>query len=192
MLIEMATSKKKSTSPKKTAGRRAVSNPVATKPAAKKAEKPAAKKAAKPAAKKAEKPTAKTVARDVHRVSPLRGMPVDVWVDQKTSPWQADIVRRVIEVIRKAAPEATCSIKWGQPVWEHNGPFAFFKPAKAHVSVGFWRGSEIADPKGILERGDRMGHFKLRDAADLDAPALAAMVRDAIRLNQEKGTPTRR
>ena len=162
------------------------------------AKKPAAKAPVKAAAKRSAKPVAKSAAekarreREVYKVSPLRGMRVDAWIEGKTSGWQSGAARRVRDVIAAAAPEATCSIKWGQPVWEHNGPFAFFKPARAHVSVGFWRGSEIADPKGILTRGDRMGHFKLLGPGDLDDAALTVMVKDAVRLNREKGTPTRK
>jgi hypothetical protein len=130
--------------------------------------------------------------RPVPAVSPLRGMPVDQWIASKTSGWQTDVTRRILAVIQRAAPKATCSIKWGQPVFEQVGPFAFIKPAKGHLSVGFWRGSEIVDPKGILERGDRMGHFKLRGPGELDERALAIMVADAVRLNEERGNPARR
>jgi hypothetical protein len=166
----------------------------------------AAKKTASKAAKKttprrsaAKKAAPKTSAaakarrdREVYKVSPLRGMPVEKWIAAKTGGWQSEVVRRVLDVFKRAAPEATCSIKWAQPVWELEGPFAFVKPAKAHVSVGFWRGSEVADPKGLLSRGDRMGHFKLLGPDELDEAALAAMVKDAVRLNKSKGSPTKR
>jgi hypothetical protein len=161
--------------------------------AAKKTMKAAKKKtAAKPAKPKrpATKAAATRAKREAYKVSPLRGMAVDAWIAAKTSGWQADVVRRVLAIVQRAAPQASCSIKWAQPVFEDSGPFAFVKPAKAHVSVGFWRGAEIADPKGLLERGDRMGHFKLFGPDDLDEPALQAMVRDAVRLNRAKGSPT--
>ena len=60
------------------------------------------------------------------------------------------------------------------------------KPAKRQ------RGSEVVDPAGILQRGDRMGHFKITAPEQLDEAALATMVKDAVRLNRLKGTPTRR
>ena len=130
--------------------------------------------------------------RAAAKVSPLRGMPLDAWIDSKAKGWHADVIRRVLDVSRKAAPKAAVSIKWGQPVMEENGPFMFVRAAKAHVTVGFWRGSELADPKGLLERGDRMGHWKVKAATDLDEKALAAMVKDAVRLNREKGNPASR
>ena len=157
----------------------------------------AAKRTTKPKPKKKTPASSAAAAkarreREIYKVSPLRGMPIGEWIAKKTTGWQSDVVRRIVGVVARVAPDAKCEIKWGQPVFDYEGPFAFVKPAKAHLSVGFWRGSEVADPKGILERGDRMGHFKLRAAAELDEGVLAAMVKDAVRLNREKGSPTRR
>ncbi|MFO0613743.1 MAG: DUF1801 domain-containing protein [Polyangiaceae bacterium] len=192
-------SPKKPTAKKTAAKKPAAKKPAAKKPATKKpaAKKPAAKKPAakKPAAKKpaANKPAAKKPAASrAPSVSPLRGMSIEAWISAKTSGWQSALVQTIIGVVRSAAPESEVSIKWGQPVFEQAGPFAFIRAAKAHVSVGFWRGAEVADPAGILERGGRMGHFKLTAASVLDEDALAAMVKDAVRMNLEKGSPTKR
>lgn len=177
-------------SAKKAPRRSTAGKPAPAKAAPKKA-------AARPARKVAAKPVSAAAAadkarrdREVYKVSPLRGMPVDDWIQSKTSGWQSEVVRRVAAVVERAAPDATCSIKWAQPVWEHGGPVMFLKPAKAHVSIGFWRGNEIVDPAGVLERGGRMGHFKLRGPGEPDEAALAAMVKDAVRLNKEKGNPS--
>jgi hypothetical protein len=160
-----------------------------TKPQAKKA--PAKKAPSKRAA--APKPavaTPKASDRDAYKVSPMRGMAIEDWIAQETTGWQRDVVRRVVDVVKRTVPDTTVSIKWAQPVFELNGPFAFIKPAKAHLSVGFWRGAELTDPKGILERGNRMGHFKLRGPSELNEKALAGLVKEAVRLNREKGSPT--
>ena len=155
--------------------------------------KSSAKKAppAKPSAKKAA-PAPADNDRDRYAVSPLRGMAIEEWIALKTTGWQRDVVRRVVDVVKRTVPDTTVSIKWAQPVFELNGPFAFIKPAKAHLSVGFWRGAELTDPKGILERGNRMGHFKLRGPSELNEKALAGLVKEAVRLNREKGSPTLR
>lgn len=44
----------------------------------------------------------------------------------------------------------------------------------------------------MLEASDRIGHFKLRSATDLDEPALASFVGESVRLNREKGSPAAR
>jgi hypothetical protein len=120
-------------------------------------------------------------------------MSVDQWIAQHASGWQAEVAGRLVTIIEGAAPDATSSIKWGQPVFESNGPFAYFRPAKAHVTLGFWRGAEMADPKKLLSgEGDRMMHMKITSVDAIDKATITAMVKDAVRLNREKGSPTMR
>jgi hypothetical protein len=126
------------------------------------------------------------------KVSPLRGMPVEDWVKAKARGEQLDIVQRLLAMARKVAPKATISIKWGQPVVEENGPVAFIKVAKAHVTFGFWRGAQLTDPKGLLEGGERMKHVKIASADALDEKALSAFLRQAVSLNRTEGDPTKR
>jgi hypothetical protein len=61
--------------------------------------------------------------------------------------WQAEIVSALRQLILDAAPDATESIKWSQPVYEDNGPFCHIKVFKNNVNFGFWRGAELPDPK---------------------------------------------
>lgn len=138
----------------------------------------------------AKKAPIKKAPRKVASISPLRGMSIDDWVAKYAKGWQTDVVRRVVAVIAKAAPGSVASIKWRMPVFEANGPFAFVRMAKAHVSVGFWRASELEAPVGTFERSARMGHFKLLGPGELDEKGLAVMVKSAVRLNREKGSPT--
>jgi hypothetical protein len=142
------------------------------------------------AAKK--KTTKKAPARATPKVSPLKGMSVDAWVKAKTAGWQREVIGKLLALAKRAAPGATVSIKWAQPVFEQNGPFAFIKPAKAHVTFGFWRGAELTDGAGVLEGGDRMKHVKIASAEALDEKRLAAFVREAVALNAAKGDPTKR
>ncbi len=151
-----------------------------------------AKKASKPAANAKAKKATRVVARAVPKTSPLKGTSVDAWVKAKTSGWHAQVIGRLIALAKRAAPDATVSIKWAQPVFELNGPFAFIKPAKGHVTFGFWRGAELGDPAGALEGGDRMKHVKITEADGLNEARLAAFVREAVALNRAKGDPTKR
>ena len=107
--------------------------------------------------------------------------------------WRADTVRRLRTLVDEAAPGATSSIKWAQPVWESNGPFAYVKAFPRSVNLGFWRGAQLDDPDGLLEGGgDRMKHLTIRAADDLRPDAIRTFVRQAVQLNLELGTPTRR
>ena len=106
--------------------------------------------------------------------------------------WQQPIVFILREIVRKAAPDAKESVKWAQPVYEHQGPFAYIKAHKSTVNIGFWRGTELPDPKGILEGdGDRMKHLKLKSVRDIQPAIVTAFVKQAIKLNDDKGDPTK-
>ena len=156
--------------------------------------KPAAKKsAAKRAPKKKAKAAAKP-ARVFAKVSALKGTNVDVaeWA-KKLTGWQADALKIIRALVTRHAPDSTLVMKWGQPVWEQNGPFAWLKPAAKHVSFGFWRGAEMNDPDGHLEGdGDRMRHLKVTNPGDLKTLPIEGFVKQAVELNDSKGDPTKR
>lgn len=117
---------------------------------------------------------------------------VDEYV-KSLKPDQAKIVSTLRTVIMQAAPQAKESFKWAQPVYEQGGPFCYIKAFSSAVNFGFWRGVDLDDPGGRLEgSGDRMRHLKLRQAADIDKKLITRMVKQAVKLNTEKGDPTRR
>ena len=107
--------------------------------------------------------------------------------------WRGEAMKEIDEIIRKAAPMAKASIKWAQPVYESNGPFAYMKASAKHVTLGFWRGTELSDPKGLLEGGgDRMKHVKVTSHADVRRTQFAAWAKEAVKLNAARGDPTKR
>lgn len=121
----------------------------------------------------------------------MSGRTVESYVDA-LPPTQRRIVDEVRKLVRASAPESREAFKWAEPVFESNGPFAFVKAHGAHVTFGFWRGVELDAGRGLLESGgSKMAHVKLRNVEDIDRPALTQLVKDAVRLNREKGDPTR-
>ena len=196
----MATKKASSTGRAKSKRRASAASPakaglVKKKPAAKKpaAKKPAAKKPAAKQTRAAKQPVRRATAkaRAVAKVSPLKGTSVTDWV-KRLPKEQAAIVGTLLTLAESAAPDAKATIKWAQPVFELNGPFAYIKAAKAHVTLGFWRGTELDDPRGLLGGGDRMKHVRLATLADVDRATLSAWIAEAARLNRTKGDPTKR
>lgn len=107
--------------------------------------------------------------------------------------WKAEVVAEVRQIINAAAPDVSESIKWAQPVFETNGPFAYIKAFKNSVNFGFWRGVDISDPEGLLEgSGEKMRHFKLTGLEDIKPEVFADYIQQAVELNIEKGDPTRK
>jgi hypothetical protein len=153
----------------------------------------AAKKApAKKAAAVKNAPAKKAPARAPAAAAPRSRGTVDAYV-VTMQDWRGDTVSALRQLIREVAPDATESMKWGQPVYDVNGPFAHIKAYRNHVNFGFWRGADLTDPKGILKgTGSRMRHVELRSPEDIDTATLQAMVRTAVELNRIKGDPTKR
>ncbi len=105
--------------------------------------------------------------------------------------WRTDAMKRLREVVKEGAPHSAVGIKWAQPVWEWNGPMIWMKAYPKHVNIGFWRGTELDDPKKVLTGdGERMRHIKLTSVEEIPADALRELVRQAVKLNTSKGNPT--
>ncbi len=95
--------------------------------------------------------------------------------------------------VRAAAPHATESVKWGQPVYESGGPFAALKAYPRWITLTFWRGAALPDPAGVLAGdGDRMKHARFASVAEVRGAPVAELVQAAVALNAELGDPTKR
>lgn len=130
--------------------------------------------------------------KEVPKVSQEKGKTVD-WFIEKTGGWQAETIAKLHDIILSAAPGIEHGIKWAQPVYESQGPAVFIRTAKNHVTLGFWRGVELKAPPGVFEgQGEKMRHLKLASAEDIDEKLIEDLVKQAIRLNLEKGDPTRK
>jgi hypothetical protein len=140
--------------------------------------------------KTTKKPAARTTSKKIS--ARKAGLTVDDYA-ARLAGWQKEVVTALRKIVRSAAPKAIESIKWGQPVYEHNGPFAYMKAFASSVNFGFWRGAELPDPNGMLTGGgDRMRHLKLLGTSDVNPKALADLVRAAVKLNDLRGDPTKR
>ena len=157
--------------------------------------KAAKKKAAK---KKTKRKTAKTAKKKTAKKKTTKkisaraaGKTVDGYIAGLAAEQRA-IAKSVRRVVKAAAPGAVESIKWGQPVWEANGPFAYMKAFGKTVNFGFWRGKELKDPKKLLQgSGGKMRHVKLATLKDVQSSALTSFVKQAVTLNKKLGDPSR-
>ena len=102
---------------------------------------------------------------------------VDAWMRQHAGEL-GEIAKRWFEVIRKCGDDVRELLHDGHPTaCVADAAFAYVNAFKAHVNVGFFRGAEIADPKGLLEgNGKFMRHVKLGPGRDCDAVALSRLI----------------
>jgi hypothetical protein len=95
--------------------------------------------------------------------------------------------RKIIAALRsfvaRTLPKLEESVKWGNGCWLRDTvPVAYVYSAPDHVQLGFFRGAELADPRGLLEgKAQYVRHIKVRAADDIDEKAFAALLRQAAK-----------
>ena len=91
------------------------------------------------------------------------------------------IARRWFELMRGCGDDVRELLHDGHPTaCVGDAAFGYVNAFTAHVNVGFFRGAEIMDPKGLLEgTGKFMRHVKLRPERDVDAMALTKLIETA-------------
>ncbi len=122
--------------------------------------------------------------------APVNAINVDAYIAHFKG-WQREVLATLRAIIRQGGGDIDESIMWSQPVFSSNGPVCYIKAFADHVNFGFWRGIELDDPEGLLT-GDltMMRHITIRHVNDVKRDVFEAMVRQAVRLNRDKGDPT--
>src|SRR5437764_6253992 len=105
---------------------------------------------------------------------------IEVWMEEHAGELGA-IARRWFEVMRGCGADVRELLHDGHPTaCVGDAAFAYVNAFKAHVNVGFFRGAEIADPKGLLVgTGKFMRHVKLSPEREVDAAALTKLIETA-------------
>src|SRR6478735_11957038 len=91
---------------------------------------------------------------------PLTDPRVDVYIE-KSQPFAKPILSHLRQLVHKACPEMTETIKWGFPNFEYKGLVCNMAAFKAHCAFGFWKAALMKDSKKVLEpmRKTAMGHL---------------------------------
>lgn len=111
-----------------------------------------------------------------------------VWRDPAIESWMEDhagelgaIAQRWFGVMRDCGDDVRELLHDGHPTaCVEDAAFAYVNAFKSHVNVGFFRGTEIADPDGLLEgAGKFMRHVKLRPECNVNVAALKKLIETA-------------
>jgi uncharacterized protein YdeI (YjbR/CyaY-like superfamily) len=121
---------------------------------------------------------------------------IDVYID-KSADFAKPILSYLRQIIHEACPEVNETMKWSFPHFEYAGSILCSMAAfKHHCAFGFWLGSLMKDPEGLIRTGgakDSMGHFgQIKDVKDLPSKKiLIQYMKEAMALN-EKGVKRER
>ena len=104
----------------------------------------------------------------------------DAYLVDQPSANQA-IIRALRRFVKRVAPELAESVKWGNGCWvKGKQPVAYVYSAPEYVQFGFFAGSRLKDPKGLLEgEGQYVRHVKVRKASDIDERAFGSLLKQA-------------
>lgn len=111
-------------------------------------------------------------------------VPTDPAIDRWMSEHPGElgtIAHRWFEVMRACGDDVRELLHDGHPTaCVGDAAFAYVNAFRSHVNVGFFRGAELPDPRGLLEGTGRfMRHVKLRPGVDLDSDALMTLIHTA-------------
>jgi hypothetical protein len=97
------------------------------------------------------------------------------------SPKNRSIIRALRRFVKRVAPGLQESVKWGNGCWLKGPmPIAYVYSATEYVQFGFFRGSALKDPHGLLEgAGQYVRHIKVRKLSDIDEDVFSAYLQQA-------------
>ena len=101
------------------------------------------------------------------------------------SPKNQAIIRGLRRLVKRVEPGLSEAVKWGNGCWiGSHGPVAYVYSAPDYVQFGFFKGSSLNDPRGLLEGNGRyVRHTKVREPSGIDEQSFAEL------LNQAAGLP---
>ncbi|HEX6042817.1 DUF1801 domain-containing protein [Longimicrobium sp.] len=104
--------------------------------------------------------------------------------------WRGETLGRIRALIHEADPDVVEEWKWDNPVWSRDGILCTGEVYKTHVKMTFPKGASLEDPSGLFNsslEGNARRAIDLRAGDEIDAPALTALLREAVALNASGG-----
>jgi len=97
------------------------------------------------------------------------------------APRNQAVIRALRKFVKRVAPQLQESVKWGNGCWlKGKAPVAYVYSGADHVQFGFFGGSALNDPKGLLKgAGKFVRHIKVLKRSDIDESAFGTLLRQA-------------
>jgi hypothetical protein len=125
---------------------------------------------------------------DVRRAKTLNP---DDWLET-TPGFSRPIVTTLRDWIFRTAPDLTESIKWNILCFSGRKLVCGLSACRKHVGVAFFRGTELADPKGLFHDGEgntNIRSVRITSAQGIDFKALSALLLSAVELDARPDVP---
>jgi uncharacterized protein YdeI (YjbR/CyaY-like superfamily) len=110
----------------------------------------------------------------------------------KSADFAKPVLIHLRELVHKANPDITETIKWGFAFFDYKGPLCNMAAFKEHCVFGFWKARLLNDPHGYLgeranQGGEAMGNLgRITSLSGLPSDeVLIDFIRQASKLNDE-------
>jgi len=114
------------------------------------------------------------------------------FIDQRIKDlpdWRGQTFAKVRTLIHQADPDIVEEVKWmGTPIFSHDGIICTGETYKAVVKLTFAKGASLPDPKKLFNSsldGNVRRAIDIHEGEKLNEPAFKALIRAAVKLNQE-------
>ncbi len=106
----------------------------------------------------------------------------DLWAEDQADKFQR-VIKTLRKMVKKAVPALEETVKWGNGCWTRKDrPVAYLYADKDHLQFGFFHGTALPDPKGLLiGKGAYVRHVKIRKTGDIDSTLLGRWLRRAAK-----------
>ena len=111
---------------------------------------------------------------------------IDAYIE-KSADFAQPVMVHLRELIHKACPEVTETLKWSMPSFEYKGLLCGFAAFKQHCTFGFWKQS-LMETDAFPKNKTAMGRFgRITSLKDLASDkVMLGLIHQAMELN-EKG-----
>jgi hypothetical protein len=111
---------------------------------------------------------------------------------EELDDWRGEMLSRLRALVKQADPDVVEEWKWrGVPTWEHDGMICTGETYKNYVKMTFAKGAALDDPSALFNsslEGNTRRAIDFHEGEEIDEEALKALVRDAVALNESKGS----
>lgn len=103
------------------------------------------------------------------------------WKKDQTAKNQR-LITALTRIVEATDADLERAVKWGQGCWiKGDAPRVYIHAEPDHVQIGFYRGSALSDPSGILEgKGQYVRFVRISGTADIDQKALTRLIKQVI------------
>jgi uncharacterized protein YdeI (YjbR/CyaY-like superfamily) len=113
---------------------------------------------------------------------------IDAYI-AKSADFAKPVLIHIRDVVHRASPLITETVKWGMPFFDYKGPVCMMAAFKQHLGFGFWKASRLNDPNRLLQGSDEeaaAGSFgRIVSISDLPSDeALIDFIHQVIKINE--------